>query len=202
MPLVNKALSEFNWKDKELLVSCSGGLDSTVLLHGIVQLGIRPKVLHINYKLRGAESDADEAHVRTLVEYYQLESQIVSCPKERLKGAGINLQAAARDFRRTFYQEWTAKSKQHVVLLGQHADDQIETFFLQLFRGAGMQGLGGMYPERQQLIRPFLNLTKEDLKEYAHSEKVTWREDHSNTEVNYLRNRFRKKKFEINSLGA
>lgn len=185
------ALESLQLETKKVLVACSGGLDSTVLVHALARLNIPMTLFHVNYHLRGDESDADQILVESLGQSFNIPVQIEHCPKNILYGEGINLQQAARTFRRTFFKEWTAKSEQHVVLVAHHADDQVETFFLQLARGAGVFGLGGMHFEQAQMIRPFLELTKSDLERYAVEHEITWREDCSNKENDYLRNRFR-----------
>lgn len=191
MSVVKKAFDELGLQSFNLCVACSGGLDSTVLLEALVQLGFEPLILHINYQLRGEESEKDEALVRALAQKYKLEIEVVRCPKELTKGKGINLQEAARKFRHELFREFIQRSPVNRVLLAHHRDDQVETFFLQLLRGAGIFGLGGMHSERNGIIRPFLELSKADLKQFAREHGITWREDSSNQENDYKRNQFR-----------
>ena len=191
MSVVEEALSQLNLQRFNLCVACSGGLDSTVLLEALIPLGFEPRILHINYQLRGEESDMDEAFVRSLAQKHKLEIEVVHCPKERTKGKGINLQEAARKFRHELFLEFIQKSPENRVLLAHHSDDQVETFFLQLMRGSGIFGLGGMHTERNGIIRPFLGLSKADLKDHALENGIQWREDASNEENNYKRNQFR-----------
>ncbi|WP_341905397.1 tRNA lysidine(34) synthetase TilS [Fluviicola taffensis] len=191
MSVVKKAIDGLDLQSSKLFVACSGGLDSTVLVEILVQLGYKPTILHINYQLRGSESENDETFVRDLANKHQLEIEVLRCPKELTKGKGINLQEAARKFRHEWFQSFIQKSPANRVLLAHHRDDQVETFFLQLLRGAGMVGLGGMHPERNGIIRPFLELSKADLKQFAKEHGVTWREDASNRENDYKRNQFR-----------
>lgn len=186
-------LKSVNWNNKEILVGCSGGVDSIVLVHGLVQLGIQPTILHVNYQLRGAESDADEFLVTQLASELNLPLIIKKCPKEITKGKGINLQNAARNYRHELFADWVTNSPNHYVALGHHLDDQVETFFLQYYRGSGIYGLGGMHEDRNQLLRPFLNLRKSELIAFAVSNKLNWREDVSNQSTVYLRNLFRLK---------
>ncbi|OGS78830.1 MAG: tRNA lysidine(34) synthetase TilS [Candidatus Fluviicola riflensis] len=162
-----------------------------VLLHGLLQIGLKPEVMHVNYGLRGADSDADEQLVTDFAHKHGLNLHVYKCPAELTQQPGINLQAAARTFRRNYFQEWTAQSPNHIVVLAHHANDQVETFFLQLYRGSGTFGLGGMHPERNQLVRPFLEIEKADLIAYALENNVQWREDKSNASSKYLRNLFR-----------
>ncbi len=191
MSVVREAISRLNLQKFNLCVACSGGLDSTVLLEVLVWAGLEPSVLHINYQLRGEESDRDEAFVRALAKKHQLEIEVVRCPKELTKGKGINLQEAARKFRHDLFRDFIQKSPDNRVLLAHHADDQVETFFLQLMRGSGIFGLGGMHPERNGIIRPFLELSKDELRKYAIENAIQWREDSSNRENDYKRNQFR-----------
>ena len=189
--MVKDLLKEGEFAGLDLLIGVSGGLDSILLVHACLAHHLRPTLLHINYQLRGDESEADEQFVRQLAEKHRLKLQIERCPNEITVGKGINLQQAARDFRRTFFDEWIAQSPNHKVVLAHHADDQVETFFLQLARGAGLKGLGGMYENRDGYLRPFLRFSKQTLAEIAVSEKITWREDASNQSLKYNRNKWR-----------
>lgn len=191
MSVVKEALSRLNLQSFNLCVACSGGLDSTVLLEAAVWTGLEPSILHINYQLRGEESEKDEAFVRALAQKHKLKIEVVRCPKELTKGKGINLQEAARKFRHELFRNFIQKSPGNRMLLAHHLDDQVETFFLQLMRGSGIFGLGGMHTERNGIIRPFLELSKETLKSYALENGIEWREDASNEENKYKRNQFR-----------
>lgn len=189
--MVKDLLKATEFAGLDLLIGVSGGLDSIVLVHACLAHDLRPTLLHINYQLRGDESEADEQFVRQLAEKHQLKLQVERCPNEITVGKGINLQQAARDFRRTFFDEWIAQSPKHKVVLAHHADDQVETFFLQLARGAGLKGLGGMYENRDGYLRPLLNFSKQTLAEIAVSEQIAWREDASNQSLKYNRNKWR-----------
>lgn len=193
MSVVSNALKQFPLKEYKLMLACSGGVDSMVLLHTCVKENIPVTVLHVNYGLRGIESDADEQLVRDFCQAGGVDLQVIHCTEEQFRAPGTNLQAAARDVRKKAFVDWINRSPKHRVLLAHHADDQIETFFLQLFRGSGTFGLGGMHLERDGIIRPFLSLSKSDLKAYALENKVCWREDQSNASSYYLRNLFRNK---------
>jgi tRNA(Ile)-lysidine synthase len=191
MSLVESSISDFAWRNHRLLVACSGGVDSMTLLHALVRSGKRPEVLHVNYQLRGIDSEADMQLVMEFSRKLGLECRVHRCPTALLKGKGVNLQSAARDFRRKLFLEWTNASPENAVVLAHHLDDQSETFFLQLFRGAGTFGLGAMHPDKNGLLRPFLDIPKKAITEYAMQNGVPWREDKSNAESVYLRNLFR-----------
>jgi tRNA(Ile)-lysidine synthase len=192
MSVVTDALRTIDWSGKKILVACSGGVDSMVLLHALVKIGLKPAVLHVNYQLRGEESNSDQQLVEATARKLRLPHMTRLCPPERTQRSGANLQAEARAFRRELFTGWTNISPQHIVALAHHADDQLETFFLQLLRGSGTFGLGGMHVERDQLVRPFLELPKEKLIGFADENAISWREDRSNAASAYLRNVFRK----------
>lgn len=191
MSVVNAVVSTMPNNGSELLVGCSGGVDSVVLVYSLVKLGYRPHLLHINYQLRGEASEQDAVFVDEFAKQMNLECTVILCPQALTKGPGINLQEAARTFRRQHFLKWIEKGPTHFVVLGHHQDDQIETFFLQLARGAGTLGLGGMHENRHQIIRPFLTLPKSALITYAKENKLSWREDQSNQTVDYARNKLR-----------
>jgi len=188
MHVVDEHISRIDWSDKKVLVACSGGMDSVVLAHALFRNRIPFALLHVNYQLRGEESDLDEQAVRDLATQLAVPVLAVKCPTAITKADGANLQNEARKFRRTLFNQWKAISKQYVVALAHHRDDQVETFFLQYFRGSHMIGLKGMLPENDQLVRPFLALTKSDLTNYALENQLSWREDQSNASNNYARN--------------
>src|SRR6218665_831587 len=191
MSVVEKHISRFNWKDKKLLLACSGGIDSVALFHTLKHLNIPFAVLHVNYQLRESQSDADEKFVKTLCDQNGIPCRTFKCPTELTTSKGKNLQNEARNFRHTLFKQWTAISEKHFVVLAHHQDDQIETFLLQYFRGSGNYGLAGMHEERNQIIRPFLNLNKSKIKASAEEHQLVWREDQSNISNKYLRNLFR-----------
>ena len=191
MSVVIDAFEQVVPKDRPILIACSGGLDSRVLLHVCSLQQRNADVLHVNYHLRGAESDADEAFVRSLCVNYGFSLHVVQADPKQLKRKGKNLQNEARKIRYQAMHEWTDQHPNGIVLLAHHADDQLETFFTQLARGGGSYGLAGMHQIRQQFIRPFLNLRKVELYDFALANKLEWREDSSNQTDNYLRNRIR-----------
>lgn len=195
MSVVIEAVNKAILPTDRMLLAMSGGLDSTVLFHALIQSHKSFAVVHINYQLRDEDSAADEAFVRELCTKHDIPFTVIVCPTAFTKGKGINLQQAARDFRRSWFKQWCATSEHHVVLLGQHANDQHETFWLQLFRGAGITGLSGMDvrsdSEHYRLVRPFLAITKAEIKQFAEVHSLLWREDLSNQYTVYLRNWFR-----------
>ena len=174
-------------------VAVSGGADSVVLLHLLkglsVTLQIELLVFHVNHGLRGAESDADELFVRQMADRLHLECRVGRCPVANNEG---NLEQAARDGRRRFFQQHIESGLVRRVATGHTLSDQAETVLYRLFRGAGLAGLSGMrFVTPDNLIRPLLGLTRGEVRDWASIEGLVWREDTSNLEARFRRNRIR-----------
>lgn len=177
----------------KVVVGVSGGADSVALLHALHQLNIPVTVAHLNHRLRGAESDADEQFVRELAKTLGLPVAVKSVEVQALANSGgLSLEMAARQARHAFFAEFGAAA---VVALAHHADDQVETFLLKLARGAGPDGLGGMPAARQvgplRLIRPMLEIPRTEIIRWLQANGFTWRDDASNADPAFLRNRVR-----------
>lgn len=172
-------------------VACSGGVDSMVLVHVLHKLGKRVSVLHVNYMLRGEDSELDQSIVETVCNEKGIKAHVKRIDFNRyLKETGGNLQEEARKARYRYFETFKLKSEFKIVL-AQHADDQIETFFLNISRNAGMMGLSCMLDEHNNYVRPLLPFTKEEIRAYAINQKVKWREDLSNSSNKYSRNKLR-----------
>lgn len=174
-------------------IAVSGGADSVVLLHILKRLAARfgadLTVLHVNHHLRGEESAGDEAFVQTLAE--SLELPFVS--KQSFVGEG-NLEGEARRQRRTFFSEWMASHGLSVVALGHTRSDQAETVLHRFLRGTGPTGLAAMRPVTPDgFIRPLLTTTREEVRQWAGAEGLTSREDSSNADLRFTRNRLRQR---------
>ena len=179
-----------------LLVGVSGGADSVALLHALVQLGRKPHVCHLNHQLRGADSDADAEFVRQLAQKHGLpftieKRDVAALVAERK----LSLEDAARRARHEFFAAVAERTGIKTLALAHTADDQVETFLLRLLRGAGATGLSGMEVERQlggvRVIRPLLGVRRSEILKYLAAEKLPWREDASNADVRFTRNRIR-----------
>jgi tRNA(Ile)-lysidine synthase len=174
------------------VVGISGGADSVGLLRALHQLQFPVTVAHLNHQLRGEESDADEQFVRDLAEELGLPVAVKSVDVGLLaKETGLSLEMAARQARHDFF----AKFENSVVALAHHADDQVETFLLKIARGAGTEGLGGMMFTLEigtiRLIRPMLDIPRSAIVEWLQANRFKWREDASNSDRRFLRNRVR-----------
>lgn len=182
------AMSRLAAPDAPLLVGVSGGPDSVALLHALTTLGYRPHVCHFNHRWRGAASDADARFVRALAGKLGLTVSIGA------RTVAHN-EDAARRARLAFFGQVARKTGIRTLALAHTADDQVETFLLRLLRGAGLTGLVAMRADRQlgtlRVIRPLLNVTRKEVLAYLAARKLMWRDDATNAERQFLRNRIR-----------
>jgi tRNA(Ile)-lysidine synthase len=184
-------------------VGVSGGLDSVVLLHLLHQLapqhGWSLVVLHFNHQLRGRRSDADEKFVRRLARSLRLPCRVGRSNVRRFaRQKKISIEMAARELRHRFFARAATAFGTSKVVLAHHTDDQIELFFLRLMRGLGPHALGGMRAmapspadARVQLVRPLLDVPRADIEAFATEARLIHREDASNADVSFERNRIR-----------
>jgi tRNA(Ile)-lysidine synthase len=192
-------------KGQALLIAVSGGCDSMVLLHLLHELaemnGWKLTVAHFNHQLRGRSSDADERLVRRTAE--KLKLPFVCGRADVRKFASLeklSIEMAARRLRHDFFAQSALARRIPSVALAHHADDQLELFFLRLLRGSGGEGLGGMKwrnaspsDKRIELVRPLLGQTKAALCVFAKGYGIKFREDATNHELDFQRNRVRHK---------
>ncbi len=168
-------------------VAVSGGADSVVLLHILHRLRFDTTVLHVNHKLRGAESDLDESFVRELSA--SLGASFISAEARPAEG---NLEQEARRARRQLVQHWMRERNLARVALGHTRTDQAETMLFRLFRGSGPAGLSGMRPVTEDgTIRPLLGISRDEVRAWAMQESIPWREDSTNQDLRFRRNRLR-----------
>ena len=178
-----------------VLVAVSGGADSVALLsllhHVADKMDLSLEAAHLDHTLRDAScADAkfvEELCLRLEVPLTMEHLNVAAIAKQR-KG---NLEEVAREVRRGFLEETAQARNCHMIALGHHADDQAETFLLRLLRGAGTTGLVGMRMVNDTVVRPLLPFHRTDLLAYLREEGLTWREDESNQDQTFTRNRIR-----------
>ncbi len=176
----------------KLLVAVSGGVDSVVLAHLCHTAKLNFSIAHCNFNLRGEESDGDEKFVVDLAD--SLEVDVYTESFDTLKYAenhGISVQMAARDLRYEWFTELSNSIQFDYTLTGHHANDNLETFLINLIRGTGPEGLAGIKTESNGIVRPLISFTRVDIEAFARRKKYKWREDSSNASDKYMRNKIR-----------
>jgi tRNA(Ile)-lysidine synthase len=179
-------------KGKKLLLAVSGGLDSMVLLHLFQQLDYEIMVLHCNFQLRGLESFGDQQFIQEYTGQQNIPLSFTQFDTETFaKDYKLSTQLAARELRYSWFYEQLEIQEGDYILTAHHADDNLETFFINLSRGTGLDGLTGIPAQNDTVIRPLLLFTRKEIEEYATKQDLKWREDSSNASDKYLRNKIR-----------
>lgn len=174
------------------ILALSGGIDSMVLADMLLKSKTDFVLAHCNFHLRGEESDGDEQFVREFAErngltLYVKQFDTMAYAKEH----GVSIEMAARELRYAWFEELRQQLNYDKIAVAHHADDQLETFFINLLRGAGLRGLKGMQPVNGHVIRPLLDVSRAEIQQYAEEHQLQWREDHTNAETLFLRNKIR-----------
>lgn len=183
----------FSKKDK-LLLAVSGGVDSVVLCELCKQCSYDFVILHCNFRLRGEESERDEAFVRKLAEHYSVSYFIQRFDTETYAAKNkLSIQVAARILRYNWFEEirQSLNTQPSYILTAHHQDDTIETSLMNFFKGTGIAGLRGIQAKQNNLIRPLLFASKKDILAFANEHELSWVEDSSNSLDKYSRNYFR-----------
>lgn len=165
------------------VVAVSGGADSVALLRALAELGRAGTAAHANHGLRGAESEADEAFVAALAAALGVPFAIARLPPP----PGENLEAAARRLR----YSWLNTVPGQWIATAHTADDQAETVLHRMLRGSGLRGLRGIHARRGRILRPMLHLTRADVLDYLESIGQPHRNDSTNIDPRFTRNRIR-----------
>ena len=178
--------------DQRLLIALSGGGDSMALLHIMLDLGYDFEVAHVNFKLRGAASDRDEAMVRQRCEELGVKLHFMQEDTEAYAALHrCSIEMAARDIRYDFFDRLITEHCLDLVLVAHHRDDVVETFFINLMRGTGLSGLSGISPLKGKVARPLLNCSHQELLSYLDERDLSYCTDHTNFDTAILRNKLR-----------
>ncbi|NVJ87652.1 MAG: tRNA lysidine(34) synthetase TilS [Algoriphagus sp.] len=174
------------------LLACSGGVDSMVLGHLLLASSIPFEIAHVNFGLRDKESDQDELFVIDWSEKHKIPCHLYHPETQKIaEEKKYSIQMAARDIRYTWFEEIRKNRNLNGIILAHHQDDQLETIFLNLLRGTGLDGIQGMAEKKSWLIRPLLPFSKSEIEAYANANGISWREDASNQKTEYKRNKLR-----------
>ncbi len=174
-----------------VLLGVSGGVDSMVLLHLFHQTTIYFEVAHINYNLRAAASEADEALVKAYCKKQGIVCHVHTVPKNYWDDSTCSIQLKAREQRYAFYDTIQKAHALPILATAHHKDDAQETFFINLLRGTGLNGLAKWSIFKKNRLRPLLNFPKKTLYAFAKENNIPWNEDASNAKNTYLRNHIR-----------
>lgn len=189
----NHIVSRFPFlAQKKLFLAVSGGIDSMVLLYLFRQLNYKIAVLHCNFQLRGLESFGDQEFIQNYCDQNNIKIFTTQFDtKAFAEDYKLSTQVAARELRYSWFYELLEEENFDYILTAHHADDNLETFIINLTRGTGLDGLTGIPEENDRIIRPLLPFSREEILKYAEENAVEWREDSSNASIKYLRNKIR-----------
>lgn len=177
---------------KKLFLAVSGGLDSMVMTHLFHELNYEIAILHCNFQLRGIESFGDQKFVQDYAAANDIPLFLTQFDTEAFaKDYKLSTQVAARELRYNWFYEQLETEKFEYILTAHHADDNLETFLINLIRGTGLEGLTGIPEQNENIIRPLLIFSRQEIENYAKENNIQWREDSSNASDKYLRNKIR-----------
>ncbi|MDE6859150.1 MAG: tRNA lysidine(34) synthetase TilS [Duncaniella sp.] len=179
-------------KDDTILVGLSGGADSVALLLVLHNLGYDCVAVHCNFHLRGEESNRDERYCRDLCGSMGIRIEVKDFDVESYrKCTNESVEMACRTLRYSWWNSLIQKGAGTVIAVGHHKEDNVETFFLNMLRGCGLNGLKGMLPKSGNVIRPLLDVSRIDIENYLSENAITYVNDSTNFENEYSRNKLR-----------
>jgi tRNA(Ile)-lysidine synthase len=177
---------------ERVLLAISGGIDSMVMAHLFLKLGIETGIAHCNFSLRAEESDNDEKLVQQFSENHNIPFFTTRFDTKSIaRKRKISVQMAARELRYEWFEEIREKFNFDSIAVAHNLNDNIETLIINLIRGTGLTGLSGMKSKNKRIIRPILFATRHSIEDYCKKEGINFREDRSNTDTKYTRNKIR-----------
>lgn len=176
----------------KFLLAVSGGMDSMVMVHSFLALKLNFGIAHFNFQLRGEASELDQKLISQFCRSHHISFHVKSedtnnASEERNR----SIQEVARELRYEFFDDILSEGDYQYVCTAHHGNDQLETFFIHLFRGSGLKGLTGIPEKRDRILRPMLHIPHQTIRQYALKHDVPYRDDESNKSDKYLRNRIR-----------
>lgn len=177
---------------KKLLLASSGGLDSMVMADLFLKSSFEIAMAHCNFQLRGVESFGDQNFVQEYADVNKVKLFLTQFDTEAFaRDYKLSTQVAARELRYSWFYELLETEHYDYILTAHHADDNLETFLINLVRGTGLDGLIGIPEQNENVIRPLLIFSRQEIEQYAKENNIDWREDSSNASDKYLRNKIR-----------
>lgn len=178
--------------EDQIVVALSGGGDSLALVDLFTRVNQPIVLAHCNFKLRDDESDQDEEFVRKVALVYELPLHITAFETaEYSREKGISIEMAARELRYSWFEKIRVETSGASIAVAHHADDSVETMLINLIRGTGIRGLSGIQPRQGHVIRPLLFTNREELADYLEFRHLEYRNDSSNQDTRFIRNRIR-----------
>lgn len=178
--------------NSKFLLTVSGGIDSVAMAHLFHSAGLNFGIAHCNFQLRGHESDSDEKFVEALAVEMNVPCYVKRFnTKDKARELGISIQMAARDLRYAWFEECAIINGCDYIAVAHNRNDVVETVLLNLARGTGLRGMMGIKAVNKRVVRPLLFASRQMITDYARECNLKWREDSSNTETKYHRNKIR-----------
>lgn len=175
-----------------MLLAVSGGIDSMVMTDLFLKQNQTMALAHCNFKLRGKESEADRQFVSDFGKAHNIPVFTTDFDTRKFaEDYKLSIQMAARRLRYEWFAELLTRENYDYLLTAHHADDNLETFLINLSRGTGIEGLTGIPKQNDKIVRPLLDFSRAEIEAYARANGIQWREDASNASEAYLRNQIR-----------
>ena len=197
---MNQKFADFmdKYKDSQMAVAVSGGVDSMCLLYWLHEVGADIVCLHVNHKLR-PEADTETEYVKTVCKQLNVKCEIFYWEEDKPEKG---LEAAAREARYKMMTDFCHKNNIEYLLTAHQSDDQIETFLMNLSRGSGLYGLAAMMPESTRngikILRPLLNVSRTEIKKYCDDNHIKYFVDSMNSDEHYTRVKIRQHRHLLN----
>ena len=174
------------------LVALSGGADSVALLLILQQLDYRIEAVHCNFHLRGEESDRDEDFVKSLCKQHNIPLHLIHFDTEEYASVHqVSIEMSARELRYQYFEQLRRDIGAEKICVAHHRDDAVETLLMNLMRGAGIHGLTGIHPKNGAVVRPLLDVSRQEIEDYLRQRDQSYVIDSTNLEPDVLRNRVR-----------